>query len=104
MVGKDAPPETVDFLHFLLNEDNQATWAADSGLPANIAATSAVTDPNMQTVLAALKDATFVQLFLDQFFTSEVGAQINDQTQLLFAGQTSPEDAAAAITATAQGG
>ena len=27
-----------------------------------------------------------MQLFLDQFFTAEVGAQVNDQTALLFAG------------------
>ncbi len=57
----------------------------------------------MQTVLEGLNNATFMQLFLDQFFTAEVGAQVNDQTALLFAGQTTPEDAAAAITATAGG-
>ena len=57
----------------------------------------------MQQVLETLTGATFMQLFLDQFFTAEVGAQVNDQTQLLFAGQTTPEDAAAAITATAGG-
>ena len=62
-----------------------------------------MTDPNMQAVLDGLNNATFVQLFLDQFFTAEVGSQINDQTALLFAGETSPEDAAAAITATAGG-
>jgi raffinose/stachyose/melibiose transport system substrate-binding protein len=104
IVGKDAPPETVDFLGFITNAENQRTWATSgSGLPANVEATDAVTDPNMQTVLAALTDATFMQLFLDQFFTAEVGAQVNDQTALLFAGQTTPEDAAAAITATAGG-
>jgi raffinose/stachyose/melibiose transport system substrate-binding protein len=102
-VGKDAPPEAVDFLHFITNADNQRTWATHSGLPANIEANDAVTDPNMQSVLEALNKATFVQLFLDQFFTAEVGAQVNDQTALLFAGQTTPEDAAAAITATAGG-
>ena len=54
-------------------------------------------------MLEGLNDATFIQLYLDQFFTAEVGGQINDQTALLFAGETSPEDAAAAITATAGG-
>ena len=34
----------------------------------------AVTDPNMQAVLDGLNNATFMQLFLDQFFTAEVGA------------------------------
>ena len=102
-VGKDAPPETVEFLHFITNEQNQETWAKDSGLPVNPAAADAVADPNMQAVLAGLNSATFMQLFLDQFFSAEVGAAINDQTALLFAGQTTPEDAAAAITAVAQG-
>ena len=32
-VGKDAPPEAVDFLAFITNEANQETWAANSGLP-----------------------------------------------------------------------
>jgi raffinose/stachyose/melibiose transport system substrate-binding protein len=102
-VGKDAPPEAVDFLHYITNEQNQETWAKDSGLPVNKAAGDAVADPNMQAVLAGLDSATFMQLFLDQFFSAEVGSAINDQTALLFAGQTTPEDAAAAITAVAQG-
>jgi raffinose/stachyose/melibiose transport system substrate-binding protein len=101
-VGKDAPPEAVDFLHFITNQQNQETWAKDSGLPVNTAAAGAVADPNMQAVLAGLDSATFMQLFLDQFFSAEVGSAINDQTALLFAGKTTPEDAAAAITAVAQ--
>jgi len=102
-VGKDAPPEAIEFLEFITNQANQETWAANSGLPVNPAAKGAVTDPNMVAVLEGLTNATFIQLFLDQFFTAEVGGQINDQTALLFAGETSPEDAAAAITATAGG-
>jgi hypothetical protein len=57
----------------------------------------------MQAVLDGLANAGFMQLYLDQFFTAEVGGQVNDQTALLFAGETTPEDAAAAITATAGG-
>ena len=102
-VGKDAPPEAVDFLAFITDEANQETWAANSGLPVNPAAVDAVSDPNMQAVLEGLNAATFIQLFLDQFFTAEVGGQINDQSALLFAGETTPEEAAAAITATAGG-
>ena len=102
-VGKDAPPEAVDVPEFITNEQNQETWAKNSGLPVNPAAADAVADPNMQAVLEGLNSATFMQLFLDQFFTAEVGAAINDQTALLFAGETTPEDAAAAITAVAQG-
>ena len=110
IVGKDAPPETVDFLGFITNAENQRTWATSgSGIPANLEATAAIAEapaadgPVMQSVLDALSETTFMQQFLDQFFTSEVGAQINDQTALLFAGETSPEDAAEAITSTAGG-
>lgn len=102
-VGKDAPPEAVDFLGFITNAENQRTWAKNSGLPVNKAAKDAVSDPNMVAVLDGLNNATFMQLYLDQFFSAEVGGTVNDQTALLFAGATSPEDAAAAITAVAGG-
>jgi raffinose/stachyose/melibiose transport system substrate-binding protein len=102
-VGKDAPPEAVDFLKFITNVDNQRTWGAhNSGLPVNKEAKDSVTDPNMIAVLDGLNNATFMQLYLDQYFTAEVGSTVNDQTALLFAGATSPEDAAAAITAVAR--
>ncbi len=102
-VGKDAPDEAVDFLGFITNAENQRTWAANSGLPVNPDATDAITDPNMQAVLEGLNNAPFVQLFLDQYFTAEIGGQVNDQAALLFAGATTAQDAAAAITATAGG-
>jgi raffinose/stachyose/melibiose transport system substrate-binding protein len=109
IVGADAPPETVDFLGYLTNVENQRTFGEQSGIPANIEATAILTEtpaadgPVMETLLGELTGSTFMQLFLDQFFTAEVGAQVNDQTALLFAGETTPEDAAAAITATAGG-
>ena len=103
VVGKDAPPEAVDFLGYITNAENQRTWARNSGLPVNTAASDAVSDPNMQAVLEGLNSSTFLQLYLDQFFTAEVGAAVNDQTALLFAGEVSPEDAAAAITSVAGG-
>jgi raffinose/stachyose/melibiose transport system substrate-binding protein len=110
VIGKDAPPETADFLAFLTNLENQRTWAlAGTGIPANVEATAAIAEapaadgPVMQTVLDALNAAPFLQQFLDQFYTAEIGAAVNDQTALLFAGETTPEDAAAAITAVAGG-
>ena len=60
-----------------------------------------VTDPNMQMVLRGLNQATFVQLYLDQFFTPDVGAAVNDAVQTLFAGTPTSEEVASAITAAA---
>lgn len=103
VVGKNAPPEAVDFLHAILSTESQKIFAEHgSGLPTNIAAQSAVSDANMKAVLDGLGKAKFIQLYLDQDLTSEIAGQVGDQTALLFANKTSAENAAAAITKTAQ--
>jgi raffinose/stachyose/melibiose transport system substrate-binding protein len=111
IVGADAPPETAEFLNFLVNTENQRTFAlSGTGIPANVEATAALTEapapdgPVLTTILEALNSAPFHQQFLDQFYTADVGAEVNAQSALLFAGETSPEEAAAAITAVAGGG
>ena len=102
-VGKDAPPEAVEFLEYLTNSQNQLTWAeAGSGIPVNPDAATGL-GPELVPVAEGLGASTFLQLYLDQFFPSEVGTAINDQVALLFAGEASPEEAASAITAVAGG-
>jgi raffinose/stachyose/melibiose transport system substrate-binding protein len=103
VVGNDAPPEAVDFLKYIVSPDVQRQISIDQPLPSNRQASDAVTDPNQVAVFEGLSELTFLQQYLDQFFTPEVGGMINDQTALLFGDATSPEDAAAAITATAGG-
>ena len=47
VVGKDAPPETVEFLKYITSADVQRQiWAIDQPLPANRNASDVVTDPN----------------------------------------------------------
>ncbi len=103
VVAADAPPETVEFLKYIVSPDVQRQIGVDQPLPANRQAADIVTDPNQIAVFEGLSDSTFIQQYLDQFFTPEVGAEINEQTARLFAGATTPEDAAAAITAVAGG-
>jgi raffinose/stachyose/melibiose transport system substrate-binding protein len=103
VVGKDAPPETVEFLEYIVSADVQRQIGVDQPLPANRSAADVVTDANQIAVFEGLSELTFLQQYLDQFFTPEVGAAINDQTAALFGGAVTPEDAAAAITATAGG-
>lgn len=102
-VGRNAPPEAVEFLGFITNADNQRIWARNTGLPVNIAAVDAVEDPNMVMVLEGVNSSTFMQLYLDRFFTADTGTEVNEQTARLFALQATPEEAAAAITAVAGG-
>src|SRR5690606_8733144 len=103
VVGKDAPPETIEFLEYIVSPDVPREISSDQPLPANRQAADAVTDPNQLAVFDGLAASTFLQQYLDQFFTPEVGGMVNDQTALLFGAATTPEDAAAAITATAGG-
>ena len=99
-VGRDAPPEAVDFLKFFTSLDvaKQFGGLNDGTLPPTVGAEESVTDPNMTTVLQKRGEATFAQLYLDQATTPELGAAINDAIQGLFAGTLTPEQVSQAIT------
>ena len=74
-IGKDAPPEAVDFVKFLASIDVAKRWAGlnDGTLPATNGAEAAVTDPYLKTVLENRSKATFAQLYLDQATTPGPG-------------------------------
>ncbi len=90
-VGKDAPPEAVDFLQYATSLDVANRWGeTNSGiLPVTIGADGSITDPNLTGVLDARADASYVQLYLDQAYPPELGAVINDAVAELYAGQAS---------------
>jgi len=98
-VGKDAPPEAVQFLEYITGVD-QAIRTGETGttLPVTKGAEVSVTDPLQQEVLAGLGQAGFVQLYLDQYFSPELGAAVNDAVATLFAGEATPEAVTQAIT------
>jgi raffinose/stachyose/melibiose transport system substrate-binding protein len=99
-VGRDAPPEAVAFLKYLVSLDVAKRWGSlnDGTLPPTNGAESSVTDPFLTTVLEKRAEATYAQLYLDQATSPELGAAINDAIQTLFAGAASPEEVAQAIT------
>lgn len=102
-VGKDAPPETVDFLHYLVSLDAANRWGAlNSGiLPTTIGSEASVTDPSMKSVLDGRSKAKFVQLYLDQATTPALGGAINEAVASLYAGTGTPDSVAKAIIAAA---
>ena len=99
-VGKNAPPEAVDFLRFLTNLENQSLLA-DLGviIPVVNGAEKAVTDPNMVMVYEAVSAAGYFQLYYDQYLPPAVGEAVNDSVQGLFAGVMTPEEVAQAVEA-----
>lgn len=98
-VGKDAPPEAVDFLKYVASLPVANRWGGlnDGTLPPTNGAEASVTDPFLKTVLEKRAESTFAQLYLDQATTPALGAAINDAIQTLFAGTSSPEQVAQAI-------
>jgi raffinose/stachyose/melibiose transport system substrate-binding protein len=104
-VGKDAPPETVDFLHYLVSLDAANQWGAlNSGiLPTTNGSEPSTTDPMLTLVLEGRAKAKFVQLYLDQATTPELGGAINEAVATLYAGTGTPESVVQAISAAAAG-
>jgi raffinose/stachyose/melibiose transport system substrate-binding protein len=105
-VGKDAPPEAIEFLKYISTKENADRWGAlNTGtLPVTIGAEASVTDPNLTSVLEARGKADYVQLYLDQATTPELGAVINDAVATLFAQTGTPEQVTQTITSAAQSG
>ncbi|MDI6098881.1 extracellular solute-binding protein [Actinoplanes sp. NEAU-A12] len=104
-VGKDAPPEAVEFLKFIAQPENARIEAKTAGvLPVVKAAGDAVTDPNLKLVGDTLSASTGFQLYLDQAYAPAVGQQVNDSVAELLAGKSSPQQVAQAITAAAKQG
>lgn len=98
----DAPDICADFLAHIVNEENQSAFGATgAGLPTLPAATSAVEDPNMQTLLEARDNAEYVQLYLDVTYGPNVGGALNDEVSLMFAGQSDSQGIVDAMTTAA---
>jgi raffinose/stachyose/melibiose transport system substrate-binding protein len=97
-VGKNAPPEAVEFLRFVTSVENQIKLV-DLGLivPVVKGSESAIQDPNMVMVYDNLSQAQYFQLYYDQYLPPAVGEAVNDSVQELFAGTMTPEEVAQAV-------
>jgi raffinose/stachyose/melibiose transport system substrate-binding protein len=104
-IGKDAPPEAVDFVKWLVSPQ-VGSKGGESGaiLPTAKGTESSVKDPNMKAVLDARAEASFVQLYLDQAYAPAVGQAVNDAVQQLFAGKATPEQVSQKIATAAKQG
>ena len=99
-IGKNAPPEAVDFVKFLTSVDVAKQIAAGGeGIPPIIGAEAGLTDPNMVAVQKAFTAAKYFQLYYDQYMPSSMGGVINDAVAKLYAGTETPEQVAQEIEA-----
>lgn len=97
-VTRDASDEAVDFLRFLLNEENQRE-AARLGIFVPVAEGSEeeLTTPYARKVAEILNASNFHQVFLDQALGTSVGATVNDISGDLAQDAITPEEAAAQV-------
>lgn len=102
-IGKNAPPEAIDFVRFLVSKDTQTELVkAGIAVPPTVkGADEALDDPNLKEIVKRLGEAKYYQLYYDQYLPPAVGQTVNDATQGLFAGTMSPEQVAEAIEAAA---
>lgn len=97
-VTRDASDEAVDFLRFLLNEENQRE-AARLGIFVPVAEGSEedLETPYARKVAEILNASSFHQVFLDQALGTSVGATVNDISSDLAQDAITPEAAAAQV-------
>jgi raffinose/stachyose/melibiose transport system substrate-binding protein len=98
-IGKNAPPEAIDFVRFLTSVENQTAMAkAGLAVPPTVkGAEAGLSDPLLKEVQSRAAQAKYYQLYYDQYLPPAVGQTVNDATQGLFAGTSSPEEVAKMI-------
>jgi raffinose/stachyose/melibiose transport system substrate-binding protein len=94
-VTKKAPPETLDFLAYLTNAENERT-IAQAGLiiPVANGAEDGIKSPLMRGAADQLAHSTWHQNFFDQDLGPSVGRVVNDISVGIVSGQISPKDGA----------
>ena len=97
-IGKNAPPEAIDFVKYLTSASSQSQMAAlGMGIPVVKGGEAGLTDPNMIAVQKDFAAANYFQLYYDQYLPPAMGSVLNDSVQTIFAGTASPQQAAQAI-------
>jgi raffinose/stachyose/melibiose transport system substrate-binding protein len=92
-VTKKAPPETLDFLAYLTNAENERTMAkAGMLIPVAAGAQDGVTKPLLHASAEQLAHSTWHQNFFDQDLGPSVGRVVNDVSVAIVSGQMSPAD------------
>jgi raffinose/stachyose/melibiose transport system substrate-binding protein len=97
-VGKNAPPEAVDFVKYLTRPESQIQ-CAETGfcVPVVKGGEAGLSDPLLKEVQKGAAAAGYFQLYYDQYLPPAMGSVVNDSVQGVFAGTLTPEQAAQAL-------
>ena len=97
-VGKNAPPEAVDFVRYLTRPESQVACAQEGFcVPVVKGGEAGLTDPLLKAVQQGAAAAQYFQLYYDQYLPPAMGSVVNDSVQGIFAGTLTPEQGAQAL-------
>ena len=104
-VGKNAAPEAIDFLHFLMSAGiMREIGSSGMGLPTAITSVDTVADPILQRLVVDRNQAQSMQLYLNLVTTPKVTKAIEDQVAGLLGGRLNSQQVCQAIEAAAKPG
>ena len=101
-LSKDAPKEAVDFLAFLVNNENERKLVSSGAFMPVVKGAESGLDKNRKLVADALNAATGFQLYLDQAFPPAVGQEVNDSVAALLGGKKTPQQVTESVTKVAK--
>jgi raffinose/stachyose/melibiose transport system substrate-binding protein len=97
-IGKNAPPEAIDFVKYLTRAEAQVQLAKIGvAIPVVKGGEVGLTDPLLITLQKSLAQAKYFQLYYDQALPPAMGSVINDSVQGLFAGKLTPQQLGQAV-------
>jgi raffinose/stachyose/melibiose transport system substrate-binding protein len=97
-VSTSAPDDSLEFLRYIYDRENFSAVTGTSGnVPVLANAEDMLNNPALLPLMDALAVGTGFQLYLDQDYPEAVGAQVNDSTAALFAGDMSPEEVVSSV-------
>jgi raffinose/stachyose/melibiose transport system substrate-binding protein len=100
---KAPQPQCAMFLQYLSSMGVQKRIGSTGfGLPVLKGSENSVTDPNLRTVLKFRSSSPFIQLYLDQAYSTAIGNALNDAIAGQFAGQATPQQVVQKIAAAAK--
>jgi len=98
LAAKGASQESIDFMCFMLNRENQTKAGAEGfWIPVAKGSSSKISNPFFAQISNNLAASSYHQLFLDQALGASVGGTVNDVSADLASGATTPDEAAARV-------
>lgn len=100
---KAPQPACAQFLSYIDSLSVQKRIGSTNfGLPVRKGSESSVKDPNLKTVLKFRSSSPFIQLYLDQAYSTAIGQALNQAIADQFAGKATPQQVVAKIVAAAK--